>query len=264
MSGMSASPSDELGLDDAPAPTNARRPLDRRHSADGRRPFDAVLCDVDGVVRLWGDGMERLDEVYGLPAGTLAAHAFAPHRLEPAITGQVTDEEWRTAVAHDLSAPCGSLDRARRLVADWSSLVGEVDQAVLDLLATARRHVPVALVSNATTRLEHDLAKLGILDAVDVVINTAQLGVCKPDVRVLRHAAERVGASPGRCLFVDDSAGNVEAARTLGMTGVHYRSFEDLRTALAWLPEGAVPAPTHSPAPTRTWTRTTSEQSTRA
>ncbi|REF36578.1 HAD-IA family hydrolase [Thermasporomyces composti] len=204
-------------------------------AARSSRSFDAILCDVDGVVRLWGDGMEQLDAAYGLPAGTLAAHAFAPHRLYPAITGQVTDEEWRESVAYDLATPCGSLDRARRLVKDWSALVGEVDHTVLDLLTAARRHVPVALVSNATTRLEHDLASLGLLDAVDAVVNTARLGVCKPDVRVMRHAAERLGVTPDRCLFVDDSAENVEAARTLGMTGVVYRSPEDLRTALAWL-----------------------------
>jgi putative hydrolase of the HAD superfamily len=247
---MSASSPDDRDDARAPAKSPARsdargRRLDTRHDAprhDAQGPFDAVLCDLDGVVRLWGDGMEQLDAAYGLPTGTLAAHAFAPYRLRPAIIGQVTDEEWRESVAYDLATPCGSLARARRLVGEWSSLVGEVDHTVLGLLATARRYVPVALVSNATTRLEHDLATLGLLDTVDAVINTARLGFCKPDVRVMRHAAERVGASPERCLFVDDSAENVEAARTLGMTGVLYRSAVDLRTALAWLPQGSSPA----------------------
>lgn len=235
-------PSNAQTRSNAQPSSDAHHSADAQHSANIRGAFDALLCDVDGVVRLWGDGMARIDAAYGLPAGTLAAHAFAPHRLRPAITGQVTDEAWRESVAHDLATPCGSLDRARRVVEDWSSLVGEVDQVVLRLLAEARRHVRVALVSNATTRLEDDLAKLGILDAVDVVVNTARVGFCKPDARVFRYAAERTGTTVERCLFVDDTLENVEAAKALGMTGVLYRSPDDLRAAVAWLPRGSSPA----------------------
>lgn len=46
------------------------------------RPYYAVLCDVDGVLRHWpAPGPADLDHVHGLPAGTIAAAAFAPSRL---------------------------------------------------------------------------------------------------------------------------------------------------------------------------------------
>ena len=72
----------------------------------GDRPFDALLVDLDGVLRRWPD-MEDLDLAHDLPAGTLAAAAFAPARLRPAITGDCTDGQWRAAVAADLAATCG-------------------------------------------------------------------------------------------------------------------------------------------------------------
>src|SRR5512142_1175161 len=170
---------------------------------DGR-PFDAVLCDLDGVIRHWlpEDGLESR---YGLPAGAIAAAAFVPARLLPAITGEVTDEQWRDAVAGDLAAACGSASRARVLLGAWGSVSAcRVDEAVVALLARVRRSVPVVLVSNATTRLEADLAELGLARAVDLVVNSARVGAAKPDRRIYLAAARAAGAPAGRCLFVDD------------------------------------------------------------
>ncbi|MEO3751979.1 HAD-IA family hydrolase [Streptomyces sp. B6B3] len=197
-------------------------------------PFDAVLCDIDGVLRHW-PAADALESAHGLPTGALAAAAFAPARLGPAITGAVTDEEWRAAVAVDLAAACGSADRARAAVAAWSALLPRVDQDVVALLGRARALVSVALVSNATTRLEWDLDRQGLADLADAVVNTARIGVAKPDPRVYAVAAARVGAAPHRCLFVDDTPANVTAAREAGMTALHYRRPGDLRHALAAL-----------------------------
>jgi putative hydrolase of the HAD superfamily len=197
--------------------------------------FDAVLCDVDGVLRHWGDGMAGIDRAFGLPAGTLAAAAFAPHRLQPAITGTVTDAEWRSGVATDLATACGSAQRAQSVVDAWTALPARIDPEVLDLLVTARRRVPVALLSNATSRLEDDLKALGVLDSVDVVLSSARAGVAKPDVAIYHWAAERIGVEVARCLFVDDNSLNVDGARAAGMHAVHYAGVDSLRDLLsAW------------------------------
>lgn len=199
-------------------------------SVVGVRPFDAVLCDLDGVLRRWPD-ITALDSAHDLPSGTLAAAAFAPERLRPAVTGSCTDEQWRAAVAADLAATFGS-DRAAAVVADWTALTGEVDQEVAEILAAARRRMPIVLVTNATTRLESDLALLGVGELVDHVVNSSRAGVAKPSPEIYRLAAERAGAPPTRCLFVDDSAGNVDAARSLGMTGLVFERPGSLREAL--------------------------------
>jgi putative hydrolase of the HAD superfamily len=196
------------------------------------RPYDAVLCDIDGVLRHWPSTAD-LESIHGLPAGALAATAFAPSRLHPAITGEITDEQWRSAVAEDLAETCGSMDRARAAVAAWSALVPRVDHEVVSLLTQARTVATVALVSNATTRLERDLTGQGLDDLADTLVNTSRIGFMKPDPRVYLLAAEQVGVPVHRCLFIDDTAVNVVAAREVGMTALHYRQIEDLRDALA-------------------------------
>lgn len=195
-------------------------------------PYDVLLCDIDGVLRHWPDAGE-LERVNGLPLGALAASAFAPARLEPAITGVVTDGEWRAAIAADLAETFGSVARADAVVAAWSALVPRVDVDVVKLLANIRPAAMVVLVTNATTRLEADLVCQGLDGVADLVVNSARVGVAKPDPRIFRIAAERAGARLDRCLFIDDTQTNVEAARSIGMTARHYRTIDDLRGALA-------------------------------
>ncbi|MFE0457965.1 HAD family hydrolase [Kitasatospora sp. NPDC058965] len=193
--------------------------------------FDALLCDLDGVLRHWPTpGHADLDRQHGLPPGALAAAAFAPARLLPAITGLVTDEQWRAAVADELAERYGP--GARAAVTSWSAVAPRIDQQVAELLEQVRATLRVVLVTNATTRLEADLARQGLDRLPHAVLNTARVGFAKPDPRVYRLAAELAGAPAHRCLFVDDTAENVEAARAAGMTAHHFRSAAGLRAAL--------------------------------
>jgi len=199
-------------------------------------PFDAVLCDLDGVLRRWPpQGMEQLDLAYDLPAGTLAKAAFSPARLLPAITGICTDEQWRSAVAADLTDACGSVERAHRLVTEWSAIIAEVDEEVAGLLASIRQSMPVLLVTNATSRLKTDLDRLEITSLAHDVVNSAELGFAKPDQRIYHTAASRAGVPPNRCLFIDDVVENTDAAHAAGMIVIHFQDSRQLRDAFTSL-----------------------------
>ena len=180
----------------------------------------AVLCDIDGVIRHW-PAMDDLEREHGLQPGAFAATAFAPARLLPAITGQVTDEAWRSAIASDLAAA--------EFVEAWSAMEPRVDADVVALLRKVRRFARLALVSNATSRLEEDLKRQSLDDLADVVVNTSRIGVAKPDPRVFAIAAESVGVPIDQCLFIDDTESHVLAARSIGMQAIHFRGIDDLR-----------------------------------
>lgn len=196
-------------------------------------PYDAVLCDLDGVLRLWDPDAERtLERRYGVPEGTVHATAFAPELLQPLVTGKVTDDEWRRNVAAALLPEYGR-DAAIGLVTDWSASVGEVNVEVLELLREVRSSgVRVALATNQGDRLNQDLEALGLRDEVDAVVNSAELGVAKPEPTFFFAAALMVDAEVGRCLFVDDDPVNVEVAKAVGMHARLYTGVADLHTAL--------------------------------
>jgi putative hydrolase of the HAD superfamily len=81
----------------------------------------------------------------------------------------------------------------------------------------------------------HHRAALGLAQLFDVVVNSARVGVAKPDLGVYRFAVARLGVVAERCVFVDDQRANVSAAATLGMIGVCYTDWAAIRAILAEL-----------------------------
>jgi len=162
---------------------------------------DVALFDLDGVVRQFPDSA-AWSAVWSV--------AFDPDLLEPAVTGKITDEEWRAEVLRRLGPA------AADEVAAWSASCGEVNDAVLALVREVRRRAPVGLLTNGTSRLPHDLATLGISEEFDVIFNSAELGVAKPDVAVYEIVSSRLGVVPGRVFFADDSPAHIDGARRAG------------------------------------------------
>jgi putative hydrolase of the HAD superfamily len=68
-------------------------------------------------------------------------------------------------------------------------------------------------------------AKLPVDDIFELVVDSAWVGMRKPDPRIYHLTVERLGGLEMReHLFIDDNADNVRAARELGMHVVHFRS----------------------------------------
>ncbi|MEU7553853.1 HAD-IA family hydrolase [Streptomyces sp. NPDC044571] len=203
-----------------------------------RRCFDAVLCDLDNVIRFYdAKALTALEREAGVPEGTTTRLAFAPERDGPLLLGRITRGQWTDSIAAGLHAEAGlPAQRARELATAFAEAPFSADEEVVSLLRRVRAAgVALVLVTNATLELEDDLASLGLTDLADHVVSSARVGVAKPDREIYEIAAARAGAPAGRCLFVDDRAENVEAAVALGMTGVHYRGPADLHGPLGSL-----------------------------
>jgi HAD superfamily hydrolase (TIGR01509 family) len=193
--------------------------------------YKALLIDFDGVIRLWPSQDAELEGRFGLRPGEIGRAAFAPEILQDAVTGVISDEEWRLRIARTLSTSIGEQRAADAIVA-WSALQGAVDAMVLSTIAQCRKRVRVALLTNATSRLTCDLACLGLSDHFDAVINSSNVGVAKPKPAIFQHALTAVAASPRETIFVDDSATNVAAARALGIEAHMYVDHADLAAML--------------------------------
>lgn len=60
-------------------------------------------------------------------------------------------------------------------------------------------------------------------------------GVAKPDERIFHIARERAGVDFSDCLYIDDITAYVDIARSMGMNGVVYDSYNSFKTSLAAL-----------------------------
>jgi putative hydrolase of the HAD superfamily len=178
--------------------------------------YKALLIDLDGVIRKWHSSDESIEGTYGLPIGSMREVAFSPELIEAAITGAISDEEWRARITEKLGHKFGAA-RAADAVAEWASHPGEVDELTLSLLSTCHSSLRLVLVTNATSRLPRDLLALGLSEHFHAVVNSSQVGVAKPSNEIFRVALERSGATPAQALFIDDTAANVESASSLGI-----------------------------------------------
>ena len=193
-----------------------------------------LLTDLDGVVRQWPRGDSSLEESHGLPAGIIARTAFAPDLLHQAITGVIEDEAWREEVRRQLQALHPGAE-AGAAVAAWSEPAGVVDAEVRDLLAQVRGRCRVGLITNATSRLTRDLARLELAGHFDFIINSSEVGHAKPSPVIFAHALEVAGVAPGEAAFIDDTLANVQAAAALGIHAHHFAGPAPLREWLGAL-----------------------------
>jgi epoxide hydrolase-like predicted phosphatase len=77
------------------------------------------------------------------------------------------------------------------------------------------------------------------IDLFDVVVDSSDVGMRKPEARIYLHTTSVLGVEPQEALFVDDFAHNVEGAREAGLNALladaddaHFRELDRLRTGI--------------------------------
>ncbi|MFC0508494.1 HAD family hydrolase [Micromonospora costi] len=196
-----------------------------------RERATALLVDFDGVLRRWDPAVAAgVERRYGLAEGVLTEIAMQWGRLQPVLTGQVSHADWMTSVVDALADPAGGAERARAAVEEWQRYRGEVDADVLAFVREARAAgIRVGLATNATDRLDDDLAALGLTDEFDAVVNSYRLGVNKPAKEYFQAACVAVATPPDRVLFTDDEDWSVRGARAAGLSAHRWTGAGDLR-----------------------------------
>ena len=74
--------------------------------------------------------------------------------------------------------------------------------------------------------------KYEVFDWFETILLSGEVKLVKPDPRIFAIMLERIGREASKCVLVDDSIGNVEAARQLGFQAIHFQSAEQLQAEL--------------------------------
>jgi len=100
---------------------------------------------------------------------------------------------------------------------------------ILSEIAAAGKWL-VGLLNNESRLLhEYRMEKYGLEQYLDVQLSSCYLGMRKPDADIYRRAIDIVGKPANRILFIDDRAGNTEAARNAGMNAIQFLGEDRLR-----------------------------------
>jgi len=100
-----------------------------------------------------------------------------------------------------------------------------IERIVKPLAKTARR----AILTNANRDwLRQPLRRDGIGRNFDEIVISAEVGAVKPDQKIFDITLGRLGVAATEAVFIDDSAGNVEAAARMGITAIQYNGIDAL------------------------------------
>jgi len=83
----------------------------------------------------------------------------------------------------------------------WSGIAADAHEALTRL---RRAGLKLGVVSNSDGRVEEALIAAGLRSYFEVVVDSSQAGVEKPDPAIFRAALDRLGVTPAEALYVGD------------------------------------------------------------
>jgi putative hydrolase of the HAD superfamily len=205
----------------------------------------AVICDFGGVLT------NRLVEAFlafqdqsGISIEDLGramqriAESDGEYPLFPLERGELSEGDFLARVSNALEQELGRpahLHRFREVYFDAL----RPNEPMLELMRELRdRGYRMAILTNNVREWEELWrSKLPLDEIFELVVDSAWVGMRKPEPQIYRLTVERLGGIEEQdCLFVDDNELNVEAARQLGMHAIQFLSNEqaipEIREAL--------------------------------
>jgi putative hydrolase of the HAD superfamily len=201
----------------------------------------AIISDFGGVLtNPLFESFKRFTEAQGISFEALgqALQAIAQRDGENPLfgleRGEITEAAFLDAVGAALTDHLGApIDMSSFPDHYWGGL--HVNQPMVDWLRGAREAhgVRLALLTNNVREWEPRWrAMLPIDELFEVVVDSAFVGLRKPDPRIYELTLERLALPASACAFVDDLPHNCEAATALGLHAVW---FQDTGQAIAEL-----------------------------
>jgi putative hydrolase of the HAD superfamily len=210
------------------------------------QPIRAVICDFGGVLSLpLLKGFAAFQDESGVSIEQLGRAMLAgvedldgKHPLFELECGRITEGRFLEILRDRLEPELGHRPEMHRFKEIFFEAL-QPNPPMIDLMAQLRDEGQrMALLTNNVREWEPLWrAKLPVDEIFETVVDSAFVGMRKPDPEIYRLTVERLdGISADECLFVDDTEVNCDAARELGMTAVHFvdneRAIAEIRSAV--------------------------------
>lgn len=190
------------------------------------RRFDAVVFDFSGVVV-----SSAFDAIAEAVTGADSREAALALLLGP--YDDDTDHMWHRVergeapVAEWIGWVGGAAEEAG-LTVDWeafSGMLGKlvVNDVVVDRARSLRAdgYLTALCTNNVREGSTGWRARIPVAELFDVVVDSSEVGMRKPDPRIYLHTLELLGVGdPSRAVFLDDHPGNVAGATRAGLVGL--------------------------------------------
>jgi putative hydrolase of the HAD superfamily len=191
----------------------------------------AVVCDFGGVLTTPLEGsFQAFSDVSGIPLQAIAEALVAleqrdgVHPLHELECGRVSEARFMAQVAEQIGAALGR-DVAMHDFTEHYFAGLRPNAPMIELMSALRGDgYRMALLTNNVREWEpYWRAMAPIEEIFELVVDSAYVGMRKPDAEIYDLTVSRLGVPAEACLFVDDLERNCAAASAAGMSAVVYR-----------------------------------------
>lgn len=150
------------------------------------------------------------------------------HPLMELEKGQIAEAEFLETVGEHLEPLVGHRPELHGFREIYFDALDPNEPMIELMRGLGARGYRMALLTNNVREWEPLWRALVPIDEIfELVVDSAFVGMRKPEPEIYELTVTRLGdVEAGECLFVDDLEINIEAARELGMSAVHFRSNE--------------------------------------
>jgi epoxide hydrolase-like predicted phosphatase len=199
----------------------------------------AIIFDVGGVLVRDSDPAPHhraWERRLGLERGRLGDAIFETEMGRQSMIGQVTSQQVWQEVAERFGLSASELQELEE--GFWEDSKWNVE--LLEYARSLRPRFKTGIISDAWLDTRQAIHAYVNEDVFDVIVYSAEEGICKPDPEIYRRALARLGVAPHTAIFVDDRIKNVEGARDLGIHAFQYTNTaaarQEIERLLAALP----------------------------
>ncbi len=121
-----------------------------------------------------------------------------------------------------------------RVFENVRGMVRRYDYAIPWIRELKEKGLGIYIISNFARKAHKECADaLDFLEEADGAILSYQVKLIKPDPEIYRLLCRNYGLEASECVFIDDTAKNVEVARAEGMAGIVFHTLEQAQGELA-------------------------------
>jgi putative hydrolase of the HAD superfamily len=198
--------------------------------------IQAVIWDFGGVISSSPfEAFTAYEQAHGLPRDFLRT-VNATNHLDNAWARFERSDIDLAAFDEAFAQESAALGHAVRGKAVIGLLGGTIRPAMVEALRRLRPRLKIGLITNnvASPGAENadPTGRDAVLPLFHHVIESAKLGLRKPDPRIYRLMCEALAVQPAQCVFLDDLGVNLKPAREMGMATI---KVDDPGVALAQL-----------------------------
>jgi glucose-1-phosphatase len=190
-----------------------------------------IIFDLGGVILNINPllSLLELETISQISKEVLVERMAKEKIFENFDTGSLTPAQFRSSLRQiiNLETDDSEIDRI------WNKMLLDFPFQRIELLQQLRKNYHVFLLSNTNfihfNHFSREFIKkynFPLTDLFDRVFVSYEIGIHKPDAGIYTHVIEKAEIDASETLFIDDSLANIQAAASLGISGIHIKDFD--------------------------------------